>query len=201
MEEWWTYGLSDFLLFSPRTYYRLLQRHNEAVWPAQILMLGVGISLVGLLRRPTERQGRVITGVLALLWAWVAVTFLGSRYATINWAATYLAWLFAIEVVLLVWFGVIRAALQFRLRPGPGSVFGLGVFLLALAYPLLALLLGRPWRQGEIFGIFPDPTALGTIGLLLLTQGRSRWALMVIPLIWCAISGATLWAMGANNAQ
>jgi hypothetical protein len=23
MSEWWSYSLSDFLLFSPRTYYRL----------------------------------------------------------------------------------------------------------------------------------------------------------------------------------
>ena len=47
MPEWWTYALSDFLLFSPRTYYRLIERHNAAVWPAQIVTLGLGLGIAG----------------------------------------------------------------------------------------------------------------------------------------------------------
>ena len=35
MSEWWTYSLSDFLLFSPRTYYRLFELYNLAIWPTQ----------------------------------------------------------------------------------------------------------------------------------------------------------------------
>lgn len=196
MEEWWSYGLSDLLLFSPRTYYRLLQRHNEAVWPAHLLTIAVGIGLLGLLRRPSQRQGRIISAVIALLWIWVALMFLWSRYATINWAATYFAWLFAIEALLLVWIGVVRAELRFSPKPGPSGILGVALVLLAVAaYPLLAPLSGRPWQQAETFGIFPDPTVLGTIGLLILARGRLRWTLLVIPLAWCAISGATLWAI------
>jgi hypothetical protein len=67
MSEWWTYALSDFLLFSPRTYYRLIERHNAAVWPGQILSLGLGLVIAGLLRRPASWQGRVISAVLAVL--------------------------------------------------------------------------------------------------------------------------------------
>ena len=37
MSEWWTYTISDFLMFSPRTYYRMLERYNTAIWPGQIL--------------------------------------------------------------------------------------------------------------------------------------------------------------------
>lgn len=42
MEVWLTYSLDDFLLFSPETYFRLLERHNAALWPLHVLMLGVG---------------------------------------------------------------------------------------------------------------------------------------------------------------
>jgi hypothetical protein len=31
MSEWWTYSLWDFLLFSPRTYYRLFELYNLAI--------------------------------------------------------------------------------------------------------------------------------------------------------------------------
>ena len=37
MSEWWTYSLSDFLLFSPRTYYRLFELYNVAIWPLQLV--------------------------------------------------------------------------------------------------------------------------------------------------------------------
>ena len=30
MSEWWTYRLSDFLMFSGATWYRLLELHNAA---------------------------------------------------------------------------------------------------------------------------------------------------------------------------
>ena len=33
MSEWWTYRPSDFLLFAPRTYYRLFELYNAEIWP------------------------------------------------------------------------------------------------------------------------------------------------------------------------
>lgn len=201
MDEWWTYTLSDFLLFSPRTYYRMVERHNEAVWPAQILTLGLGLGIAGLLRRSTSRQGRFISAIVAVLWTWVAWSFLWQRYATINWAATYFSWLFAIEVLLLVWIGVIRGRLRYRFRRDAAGRLGIALLVLTVAfYPMLAALAGRPWHQAEIFGVAPDPTVLATLGLLLLTEGHPRWELLVLPVVWCSISGATLWAMGSPEA-
>ena len=42
MSEWWTYSLSDFLLFSPRTYRRLFELYNAQVWPAHLVAVGLG---------------------------------------------------------------------------------------------------------------------------------------------------------------
>ena len=39
MTEWESYRLSDFLLFSPRTYWRLFELHNEALWPLPLLAM------------------------------------------------------------------------------------------------------------------------------------------------------------------
>jgi len=198
MPEWWTYGLSDFLLFSPRTYYRLLQRHNEALWPAQIVTLGVGLLFLLLLRRPTPRQGRIISTLLAGLWAWIGWAFLSNRYATINWAATYAVPAFALEAFLLGWFGGVRG--RWRFRPGRtvAGIIGTSLFVFSLViYPILAPLARRPWQQAEVFGITPDPTALGTLGLVLLAQGDTRWTLLIVPMLWCLMSGAMLLAMGS----
>ena len=198
MPEWWTYTFSDFLLFSPRTYYRLIERHNVATWPWQIATLGLGLVIAAMLRRAAPWQGRAISAVLAALWTWVAWAFVWRRYVPINWAASYLVWLLVIEVLLLVWTGVIRGELRFRGRRDAAATLGIALFILALAlHPMLAPLLGRGWRQAEIFGIAPDPTVVATLGVLLLAEGSPRWGLMAAPLLWCVISGATLWAMGS----
>ena len=196
--EWWTYTLRDFLLFSPRTYYRLFELYNAAIWPAQIVALGLGLAVPGLLRRPSAARGRAIAGILAGCWLWVAIAFHAQRYATINPAAAYFAAGFGLEAALLIWIGILRGRLSFE---RPAGRAGFWIFLFALAIePILGPLFGRGWRQVQIFGVAPDPTAVATLGILLLANGRGRWSLLVVPAIWCAISGATLLAMKAPDA-
>ena len=167
MSEWWTYTLSDFLLFSPRTYYRMIEHHNEAVWPGQLAALAVGTVILMLLYRPWGVRRRIISGIVAVAWAFVAAAFLWKRYATINWAATYFALMFAIEAVLLVW-------PTFRPRRDAVGRLGVGLFVSSLAlYPLLAPLLGRGWRQAEVFGVAPGRGPRGG-GESLAPQGRGE---------------------------
>src|SRR5215216_3482129 len=198
MSEWWTYSLSDFLLFSPHTYYRLFELYNADIWPAQIVAVAFGLAILALWRR-SRHQGRAVPVIVAALWLWVAWAYLLTRYDTINWAARYFAVAFAIEALLLIWTGV-RKRLLLR---APVDVFGgagLALFLFALfAQPLIGPLVGRPWGQIEAFGIAPDPTIVGTLGILL-AASRPHWGVLVIPLLWCAISGATLWTMHAPDA-
>ncbi|MFN3659296.1 MAG: DUF6064 family protein, partial [Pseudolabrys sp.] len=198
MSVWLTYSLSDFLLFSPRTYYRLFELYNRAVWPAHGPAGALGIALIVLLRGGGAWRGRAIAGILALLWLWVAWAYLFERYATINWAASYFAAAFAVQAFLLVVSGLVLN----RLTPGADAPSRAGIVILASALivqPLLAPLLGRGWITAEVFGIAPDPTVVGTLGALL-AAARVPWHLLVVPLLWCAVSGATLWAMDAPDA-
>jgi hypothetical protein len=200
MSEWWTYSLSDFLLFSPRTYYRLFELYNADIWPAQVVALALGLAILAGWLRGTAWAGRGAGAVLAACWLWVAWAFHAQRYATINSAAVFFAIGFAIEALLLLWIGGVRARIAFA--PVRGGVRGaaLGVTLFAmLGYPLLAAAGGRAWRQMELFGVAPDPTALATLGLLALSA-RTPWPLLPVPLLWCAISGATLRTMHAHYA-
>ncbi|MCI0431633.1 MAG: DUF6064 family protein [Rhodospirillales bacterium] len=196
MSEWWTYSLSDFLLFSPRVYYRLIELHNQALWPVQIPMVALGLGLLLLLVRRTTGSNRIIPAVLGALWLWIGWSFVWQRYTTINWAAAYVAPAFALQGLLLLWVGAVQGSLEFRPRTGAVRIIALGLFAFAvLVYPMLAPLLGRQWQAAEIFGIAPDPTALATLGMLALAPGRGRWAIFVVPALWCAISGATLWLL------
>lgn len=200
MSEWWTYGLRDLLLFSSRTYYRLFELYNVEWWPLHLLAFALGVAALALWRRGGDRAGRVLAAILALCWLWVGWAFHWQRYASINPAASYFAWAFALEALLLLWKGAWRGELAAASPSRAQQRAGLGLFLFALVvFPLTGPLLGRSWTQAEAFGMAPDPTALATLGMLLLAGVRRRGWLFPIPVAWCLVSGATLWAMASPD--
>lgn len=200
MSEWWTYGPRDLLLFSPRTYYRLFELYNVEWWPLHLLAFALGVAVLALGRRGGEGAGRALAVILALCWLWVGWVFHGQRYAGINLAAGYFAWAFVGQALLLLWLGALRG----KLAPARASSLqrraGVGLVLFALlVFPLIGPLFGRGWLQTEAFGMTPDPTALATLGVLLFAGMRPVWWLFPIPVAWCLVSGATLWAMDAPD--
>ena len=229
MSEWWTYTLTDFLLFSPRTYYRLFALYNAELWPLQLVALALGVAILVLVRRVTAWSGRAVAAILAALWLFVAWAYLLERYDPINWAARYFAIGFALQAALLIWSGVIRDRLRFGLPspliPAQAGIqgqshfagnrqdwvpafagasgarwMGLALFVYALAiHPFVAPLSGRPLAEAEIFGLAPDPTAIGTLGVLLAAT-RAPPTLLILPLAWCAVSALTLWTMESPEA-
>jgi hypothetical protein len=200
MSEWWAYSLQDLLMFSPQTYYRLFERYNADLWPAHLLALVLGASPLILFFRRSDQARPWVMAILAAGWVSVAWSYFWARYASIHLAAPYFALAFVVESLLLAWMGIshsrfiIARASRWRQRTG------LGIFLIALVvYPMLGLAMGRNWTQAEVIGLAPDPTALATLGVLLLTGPRTFWVLAPIPILWCLISGATLWAMASPN--
>jgi len=117
-------------------------------------------------------------------------------FAELNWAATYTGWGFIIQGLLLLGLGFLG---WLDREPAPQSCtvgyigLGLGIFALVV-YPFIIPLTGRSWGEVELFGTAPDPTAMATLGLLLLPR-RVPWMLMVVPILWCAFSGATWLAL------
>ena len=199
MSEWWTYTLSDLLMFSARTYFRLFALHNEAVWPAHVLAVAAGLVLVGCVVRGAGKAGRLAAALLAAGWLWVAWAYHAQRYADINLAAPYFAIGFALQAVLLAWLATRhRAPAIPSYRSALGALAFAIVLLSVVLYPLFAAFDGRDWTQAELFAIAPDPTVAATLGMLLLW--RAPWFLWPLPLLWCAVSGATLNELGVGQA-
>jgi multidrug transporter EmrE-like cation transporter len=195
MSEWSTYSFRDLLLFSARTYYRLFEIYNEAIRPAQDVAVLLAIVIVVLLWRRSHGASRAIAGLLAAGWLWTGIAFLAKRYATINWSAAYFAWVFGIEAALLLLLGVARSDVFFERPADPRGRVGLVLFFVAIAYPLLDPFLGRGWKGCQFFLLCPDPTAIGTLGLLLCARGRRVWPLMIVPVLWCLYTAIFLLAM------
>jgi len=196
MSEWWTYRLSDFLMFSPEIYWRLVARYNREVWPLQLAALVAGCVLLWLATAPRAGTQRIAAAVLAIAWLWTGWAFHWQRYATINWAAQDLTGAFGVEAVLLFAWAVLAPGRETvpanpAARRIPLLVAACGVLL----YPFVGLLFGRPLAQAEVFGLMPDPTALTTLALLFALRVRYRLWLAIIPALSLLAGWLTLWTM------
>jgi hypothetical protein len=178
---WSSYRPRNFLMFAPRTYWRLFELHNGAWWPLHAATLAFGALALRTLARLAPRAGAgaprapatwVFAG-LALACAFVGAAFVFECYGSINWAARGWAGIYgllAVALAALAW----GAAHGPRIEPTPGERrFGLALLTWALfGQPLLAPLAGRPWLAAEVFGIAPDPTVLGALAVLVLAAPR-----------------------------
>ena len=210
MSEWWTYRPSDFLMFSPRVYARLFELVNEAWWPLHGLVLPV--ALLGLWALARGRGWVALGAGLGGAWLFCAVVFVHGRYVPIQWAAAYLLPALIGLAALLPLLGwqagrALRASVAAS-APRPARKLALALAVWAtLLHPLLAPLAGRGWRQAEVLGFAPDPTAIATLALLLalprlptrLWRSAAAMAALLVG-AWCLFSAFMLMTMDDGQA-
>ena len=185
------------LPYSREALLALLEQYNHAIWPAQAVALVLALACVGLALRPAPGAGRAVCAVLAVMWLWTAGAWHAAQLASLNFAAPVFAGLFALEAILLVFAGVLRGRLAFRARPDLAGWVGLAIAVVAIAvYPLLGRLEGHTLAQLPAVGVTPAPTALLTIALLMLADGRAPGHLLVVPVLWCLTDASSAYLLG-----
>ncbi|HYW02526.1 MAG TPA: DUF6064 family protein [Gammaproteobacteria bacterium] len=176
--------------FTQQQFFEVFAAYNAAVWPGQIVWLCLALAAVVLAWRGGVLSDRLISAMLALLWAWMAVAYHYLFFAPINPAAYLFGLLFLIEAALLAYQGVAVDHLRFRLRADWQGAVGLLLILFALAgYPALAWLGGERYPAFPTFGL-PCPGTIFTIGMLFLVRGRRPRFVLVVPVLWSAIGGS-----------
>jgi len=198
MAEWSSYSLSDLLLFSLQAYLGVFELLNTALWPAHLLILAVGLAIgvLVLMRAPVNR--RIIWSVLGLSWMWTGWSFFYVEYAAINWAAAYVVPVFWLQGLLFGLFAVASRSPDVRYTGTAASRAAIVLYLFALiGYPTVTLALGRPLDSVEFLGISPDPVIAATFAILVLSRGSFIWLAWIVPVVWCVLTGLTLWMLGS----
>jgi hypothetical protein len=175
------------LPFTPTQFFDVFRQYNEAVWPAQLVLLAAGLAVVLLAFHSSERAARVVSGILAFLWLWMGAIYHLLFFRDINAAAVLFGGLFIVQGGLFAWFGLRRSALAFQARGDIRGGVGAALILYALVlYPILGLVAGHRYPAAPTFGL-PCPTTILTFGLLLWTQHRVPRSLLVIPTLWAVV--------------
>jgi hypothetical protein len=108
----------------------------------------------------------------------------------------YAGAVFLIQGASLLGLGMLTGWIRFDSRFNAPAA---GLLLAAALYAVVAPLAGRTWSEAEVIGVMPDPTAIATLAVLAASRGAVRWAFMVVPLLWLAVSAVTLHTLGAPD--
>ncbi|MGK7062744.1 DUF6064 family protein [Bradyrhizobium sp. 1050_B9_N1_2] len=179
------------LPFSLEQFLAVFASYNAAIWPAQIgaYFLG-GLAIVLVLWKPPHAD-RITTGILAMMWLWTGLVYLGAFFSTINKAAYFFCTLFVIQAAYLLYSGVYHNRLRFGFAPGTMAWVGVTLVIYSgILYPLIGMAIGHPYPEMPMFGVTPCPVTIFTFGLLLLTVCPVPRALLVVPSIWSLIGGS-----------
>jgi hypothetical protein len=182
--------------FSRDQFFAVFAAYNEAVAPAQLLLLTLGIGAMALALRPTRWSNRAIGSVLAVLWLWMGVEYHWRFFRSINPAATVFAALFVTEGALLAWFTLLRPRIAFSAPRALRGGLALALLVYAFAiYPAVGWALGHRYPATPTFGL-PCPTTIATLGLLLWTVERPPAVVMAIPWAWAVVGSVAAFQLG-----
>jgi hypothetical protein len=197
--DWLSYGLGDAQIFSARAYDRLVERCMQEAWPAQPLLLALGVAVLVLLWRRPALGARALGVLAALGCLCVAAWWLPHCYADLHWATGWMAAGFALQAVLLVAAAVWPGALQRDGRPAERAC-GAALFAFALfAMPWLLLPGGGGAWHGEFIGLTPAPTVAMALALLPVSAPVWRLPLLPLPLAGTLLEAVTQASIGRSQ--
>ncbi|MFT5129919.1 MAG: hypothetical protein ACI8PT_002437 [Gammaproteobacteria bacterium] len=195
MDELGSYSVESFISFQPESYFRLFERQFETFWPLHLLLFAIGVAAVAV---AWSAKIRFVSTLLAASLIAVAISFQFRLYDELTPVGRLFGWAFLLEALLILIWGFISRS-DFHSAPSISHWTGLSLAGIGVAlYPFLTLAGDRTWKGAEYFGLAPDPTICAVLGIVLI-GARPIWLLMLmpIPLLWAAVSAATLRALDA----
>lgn len=187
------------LPFGQPEFFGVFAAYNGAIWPLQLLLVGLGVAVVWVAVRPRAWSNRFASWVLAFLWIWMGLVYQFVFFRAINPPAGVFAAAFVLEGVLIGVMGGVQGKLDFRFQPTRRGIVGALFIAYALVgYPALASLLGHQFPATPTFGL-PCPTTIFTLGVLLWLRPPAPVALLIIPLAWSLIGTSAALQLGVRE--
>jgi hypothetical protein len=163
--------------------------YNPAIWPMQVFAYLAGLVALYSASKQTRFSDNIASGILSFFWMWTGIVF-----CLFYWAPTYpTAYAFGILFIaqgLVFLLSSIKATLSYRAQRNRFTLIGwLFIAYAMVGYPLFGYFLGHVYPRSLPFGLVPCPTAVFTLGLLMMTDKSIPRYVLAIPVIWsvCAV--------------
>ncbi|MCW8827452.1 MAG: DUF6064 family protein [Gammaproteobacteria bacterium] len=187
------------LPFSTEEFFGVFRQYNEAVWPAQVFLVGLALAAVVLVLKPRRWSGVGISAILAFLWAWLAVAYHFAFFTRVNPLAYLFAGVSLAGAVVFFWQGVVRRRLQFAWVGGGRAFTGTALVLFVLTlYPIWSWYAGHAYPHMPTFGL-PCPTTLFTIGLLAFLVPPYPRTPFIVPVLWALVGAQAAFLLGVHQ--
>ncbi len=178
-----------FESFTLERFLNYASRYNLDLYPAQYLMLGLGLIAILTVFFRTEHSSRFISAILAFFYGWIGIQFYMIYFKDFMPIPFVFGILFIIQALIFILEGTIRNRISFQFK---SDLYGLtGALLLFYAlfgYQALEYLFGRGYPEILSFGMFPCPTVIFSLGILLWTGKKFPPYILIFPII-NALSG------------
>lgn len=185
--------------FTIEQFFRVFEQYNQTIFPMQFLLILVAIVAIALAANPKPFTNKTISGLLGFLWLWAGVVYHLTFFTEISPPAYLFGALFVFQGWLFLYEGVTNNRLSFRVSQKNYGILGAIFIVYALViYPLLGYALGHIFPAFPTFGT-PCPTTIFTYGLLLWTDKKVPFKLLVIPVLWSIVGTSAALSFGVKE--
>lgn len=182
--------------FNTEQFFEVIEKYNLAFFPAQLIIIFLGILSVLLLHSKTAIKNKLIGGFLGILWIWMGIAYHLMHFTEINKAAYLFGGLFILQGILFLAETFIRKKLAFEFY---GKFIDYVAYLFILFgiafYPILIYFLEKSLVTTITLGL-PCPSTILTFGFLILTNPKFSKYLLVIPGLWTIVGTSAAYNFG-----
>ena len=182
--------------FTTEQFFEIIERYNLAVFPAQLIVILLGILSVILLHSEKESKNKLIGGFLGILWVWIGTAYHFAFFTEINKAAFIFGGLFVLQGLFFLFETFSRKKLEFEFR---GKLMDYVAYFFIIfgivIYPILLFFLENSLETTITLGL-PCPSTILTFGFLMLTSTKLSKYLLIVPALWTIIGTSAAFNFG-----
>lgn len=182
--------------FTTEQFFEVFRNYNLSVFPMQFIFYIPALLVIYFIFKHTSAVDKIISAVLSVLWFWMGIVYHLFFFTEINNAAYIFGFLFIIQGIIFFIYGVLRNELSFKFTSDKYGFTGACIILYALiVYPVLGYILGHRFPYSPTFGL-PCPTVIFTFGVLMFTNKKCPYVILIIPFIWSIIGFTAVFNFG-----
>ena len=187
------------LPFTVDQFLGVFEQYNVSVWPAQILLLLLGLVALFFAYHPRRSSTKLVFAILGFFWLWMGIAYHIMFFAAINPVANVFGAFFILQGALFMFAAWASSSPGFRFTPDGYGLAGALLILYALViYPVLGYFQGHLYPQSPTFGL-PCPTTIFTFGLLLWAAGKVPAYLLIVPFLWSLLGPSAALSLGISE--